>query len=217
MYIRLIKANKEDWKILRCHDYGMEDSRPYFYITGPNGIYRDDDGYAYRFDIYSDALEKLKYLRDKHSADEKKIKAYGIYDRWEILKQHVGGKEYYIISTPDGKFYKDDEGKEYHFKTRQDALEELEYLRGEHDEDKKKVESEQKDMTMVWTGTAEEADKLTSKYGLKYKLKEGEGDDPYLYIELFGNPTSIKNFVIEQGFGGDEEAAKYYVPGIFSL
>ena len=36
-------------------------------------------------------------------------------------------------------------------------------------------------------------------------------------IELFGNPTSIKNFVIEQGFGGDEEAAKEYVPDIFSL
>jgi hypothetical protein len=138
-------------------------------------------------------------------------------DGWEIIKRNDKDKSYFVISTSDGKFYKDDEGKEYHFKTRQDALEELEYLRGEHDEDKKKVESEQKDMTMVWTGTAEEADKLTSKYGLKYKLKEGEGDDPYLYIELFGNPTSIKNFVIEQGFGGDEEAAKYYVPGIFSL
>lgn len=84
-------------------------------------------------------------------------------------------------------------------------------------EDKKKVESEQKSVTTVWTGSAEEAEKLTSKYGLKYKLKEGEGSDPYLYIELFGNPTSIKNFVIEQGFGGDEEAAKEYVPDIFSL
>ena len=84
-------------------------------------------------------------------------------------------------------------------------------------EDKKKVESEQKGVTTVWTGSAEEAEKLTSKYGLKYKLKEGEGSDPYLYIELFGNPTSIKNFVIEQGFGGDEEAAKEYAPDIFSL
>lgn len=151
MYIRLIKANKDGWEILKRHDYDTEDGKQYFYIEGPDGIYQDADGNAYHFDTYKDALE------------------------------------------------------------------ELEYLRGEHDADKKKVESEQKDMTMVWTGTAEEADKLTSKYGLKYKLKEGEGDDPYLYIELFGNPTSIKNFVIEQGFGGDEEAAKYYVPGIFSL
>lgn len=151
MYIRLIKANKEDWKILKRHDYDTKDGKQYFYIEGPNGIYQDDDGNVYHFDTYDDALE------------------------------------------------------------------ELEYLRGEHNEDKKKVESEQKSVTMAWTGSAEEAEKLTSKYGLKYKLKEGEGSDPYLYIELFGNPTSIKNFVIEQGFGGDEEAAKEYVPDIFSL
>ena len=137
MYIRLIRANKGDWKILKRHDYDTEDGKQYFYIEGPDGIYQDDDGNVYHFDTYEEALEELEYLRGEHSADENKIKAYGIYDRWEILKQHVGGKEYYIISTPDGEFYKDYEGEIYKFKTRQDALEELAYLKGEHDGDEK--------------------------------------------------------------------------------
>ena len=58
-------------------------------------------------------------------------------DGWEIIKHNDGDKSYFVISTPDGMFYKDYEGKEYHFETRQDAWEELEDLRGEHDADEK--------------------------------------------------------------------------------
>ena len=75
MYIRLIKANKEDWKILKRHDYDTENGKQYFYIEGPNGIYQDDDGNVYHFDTYEDALEELEYLRGEHDADESKIKA----------------------------------------------------------------------------------------------------------------------------------------------
>ena len=78
------------------------------------------------------------------------IKSYGVYDRWEILKQRVDGKEYYIISFPDGKFYKDSEGKIYKFKTREDALEELAFLKGEHDADEKRVESSKKILVNVF-------------------------------------------------------------------
>lgn len=71
-------------------------------------------------------------------------------DGWEIIKRNDKDKSYFVISTPDGKFYKDDEGKEYHFKTRQDALEELEYLRGEHDADEKEVKSSKKILVNVF-------------------------------------------------------------------
>ena len=48
----------------------------------------------------------------------------------------------WTIKSPDG-MYKDENGKEYHFKTKEDALEELDYLRAEHkgDEESKKVKS----------------------------------------------------------------------------
>lgn len=71
-------------------------------------------------------------------------------DGWEIIKHNDGDKSYFLISTPDGKFYKDYEGKEYHFKTRQDALEELEYLRGEHDADEKGIKSSKKILVNVF-------------------------------------------------------------------
>lgn len=48
----------------------------------------------------------------------------------------------WVIKSPDGT-YKNSDGKDYHFKTKEDALEELDYLRAEHKFDKKskKVES----------------------------------------------------------------------------
>lgn len=42
----------------------------------------------------------------------------------------------WVIKSPDG-IYKNSDGKDYHFKTKEDALEELDYLRAEHKFDKK--------------------------------------------------------------------------------
>lgn len=42
----------------------------------------------------------------------------------------------WVIKSPDGA-YKNSNGKDYHFKTKEDALEELDYLRAEHKFDKK--------------------------------------------------------------------------------
>ena len=48
----------------------------------------------------------------------------------------------WVIKSTDGT-YKNSNGKDYHFKTKEDALEELDYLRAEHkgDEKAKKVKS----------------------------------------------------------------------------
>lgn len=46
----------------------------------------------------------------------------------------------WTIKSPDG-MYKDENGKEYHFKTKEDALEELDYLRAEHKFDKKSADN----------------------------------------------------------------------------
>lgn len=42
----------------------------------------------------------------------------------------------WVIETPNGT-YKNSDGKDYHFKTKEDALEELDYLKAEHKFDKK--------------------------------------------------------------------------------
>lgn len=42
----------------------------------------------------------------------------------------------WVIKSPGGT-YKNSDGKDYHFKTKEDALEELDYLRAEHKFDKK--------------------------------------------------------------------------------
>lgn len=131
MYIRLIKANKEDWKILRRHDYDTEDGKQYFYIEGPNGIYQDDDGNVYHFDTYEDALEELEYLRGEHDADENKIKANK--DGWEVLPHPLGWG--YAIATPDGGYLadEDDEDEIMAFSTRDRAKYELEYYKDQYD------------------------------------------------------------------------------------
>ena len=45
----------------------------------------------------------------------------------------------WVIETPNGT-YKNSDGKDYHFKTKEDALEELDYLRAEHKGDEKAKE-----------------------------------------------------------------------------
>lgn len=45
----------------------------------------------------------------------------------------------WVIKSPDGT-YKNSDGKDYHFKTKEDALEELDYLRAEHKDDEKAKE-----------------------------------------------------------------------------
>lgn len=52
---------------------------------------------------------------------------------WKVEKINEND---WTIKSPDG-MYKNENGKEYHFKTKEDALEELDYLRAEHKFDKK--------------------------------------------------------------------------------
>lgn len=72
-----------------------------------------------------------------------------------------------------------------------------------------------KPVTMVWTGTEEDAERLAKKHGIDYKLVPGKGEDPYTHIELSGDNKKVKNFIVKEGFDGDEEEARKYVPGVF--
>lgn len=63
----------------------------------------------------------MKFLRVLKSSD------------WKVEKI---SETDWVIKSPDG-MYKNENGKEYHFKTKEDALEELDYLRAEHKFDKK--------------------------------------------------------------------------------
>lgn len=44
---------------------------------------------------------------------------------------------------------------------------------------------------------------------------EKYGEDPYTYIELSGDNEKVKNFIVEEGFDGDKEEAREYVPEAF--
>lgn len=61
-----------------------------------------------------------------------------IKSSWSVEKINEND---WTIKSPDG-MYKDENGKEYHFKTKEDALEELDYLRAEHKFDKKSAETD---------------------------------------------------------------------------
>ena len=63
----------------------------------------------------------MKFLRVLKSSD------------WKVEKI---SETDWVIKSPDGT-YKNSDGKDYHFKTEKDALEELDYLRAEHKFDKK--------------------------------------------------------------------------------
>ena len=82
---------------------------------------------------------------------------------WEVLRRHhdtENGEDYYYIWGPDGE-YCDADGNPYHFDTREDALEEVEYLKAEHKFDKKskKVKSGE---SYGWVVNPEDAfDKLS--------------------------------------------------------
>lgn len=85
---------------------------------------------------------------------------------WEVLRRHhdtENGEDYYYIWGPDGE-YCDADGNPYHFDTREDALEELDYLRAEHKFDKKSY---------------------------KYPRIEKEGD---IYHVLYAEGTKSKQF-----------------------
>jgi len=63
---------------------------------------------------------------------------------WKVLRRHhdtENGEDYYYIWGPDGE-YCDADGNPYHFDTREDALEEVEYLKAEHKFDKKADKSQ---------------------------------------------------------------------------
>ena len=58
---------------------------------------------------------------------------------WKVERRHhdtENGEDYYYIWGPDGE-YCDADGEPYRFDSREDALEELDYLRAEHKFDKK--------------------------------------------------------------------------------
>lgn len=64
---------------------------------------------------------------------------------WKVERRHhdtENGEDYYYIWGPDGE-YCDADGEPYRFDTREDALEEVEYLKAEYegDEKAKKVKS----------------------------------------------------------------------------
>ena len=65
---------------------------------------------------------------------------------WTILRRKADdtedGKEYYYISGPKG-IYEDADGNTYKFDSREDALEELEYLKAEHKYEKKSETNKQ--------------------------------------------------------------------------
>lgn len=61
------------------------------------------------------------------------IKLVKASEDWEVEKINEND---WVIKSPDGT-YKNSNGKDYHFKTKEDALEELDYLRAEHKFDKK--------------------------------------------------------------------------------
>lgn len=68
---------------------------------------------------------------------------------------------------------------------------------------------------LPWDGSEEETAKLAKKYGVSYKLVSGPGKDPHQHIQLTGDPAKIKKFVVNEGFGGDKEEAKEWVPELF--
>lgn len=68
---------------------------------------------------------------------------------------------------------------------------------------------------LPWDGNEEETAKLAKKYGVSYKLVSGPGKDPHQHIQLTGSPAKIKKFIVNEGFGGDEEEAKEWLPEIF--
>ena len=66
-------------------------------------------------------------------------------NEWKVERRHhdtENGEDYYYIWGPDGE-YCDANGEPYHFDSREDALEEVEYLKAEHkgNEKAKKVKS----------------------------------------------------------------------------
>lgn len=75
---------------------------------------------------------------------------------------------------------------------------------------------EEKSTKLPWDGDEKETSKLAKKYGISYKLTEGPGKDPHQHIELTGDPAKIKQFIINEGFDGDEKEAKKWVPEAFN-
>ena len=72
------------------------------------------------------------------------IKLVKASEEWKVLRRHhdtEDGEEYYYIEGPNG-IYQDEDGNTYKFDTKEDALEELDYLRAEHKFDKKSAETD---------------------------------------------------------------------------
>lgn len=67
---KIKKTAKEDWTILRRKADDTEDGKEYYYISGPKGIYQDDDGNTYKFDTREEALEEVEYLKAEHKYED---------------------------------------------------------------------------------------------------------------------------------------------------
>ena len=128
MYIRLIKASKDGWEIIKHND----GDKSYFLISTPDGeFYKDYEGKEYHFKTRQDALEELAYLRGEHDGDENEIKASK--DGWEVMPNPLGWG--YVIATPDGGYLADEDDKDelMTFSTRDRAKYELEYYKDQYD------------------------------------------------------------------------------------
>ena len=139
--------------------------------------------------------------------------------KWSVEKINEND---WTIKSPDG-MYKDENGKEYHFKTKEDALEELDYLRAEHKFDKKsykypRIEKEGDIYHVLYAeGTkskqfdnkkdAEEfkksiRSKLNKKAGESYGWivnNEDAWDKLWLFVDAFGEKEALEALASAMG------------------
>ena len=103
---------------------------------------------------------------------------------WDVEKINEND---WTIKSPDG-MYKDENGKEYHFKTKEDALEELDYLRAEHKFDKKSADEEDKKINKQINDLLKECRDMLNWY---YEQGKNENMDDY----NFDNTDKMYNLV----------------------
>ena len=100
----------------------------------------------------------------------------------------------WTIKSPDG-MYKDEKGKEYHFKTKEEALEELDYLRAEHKFDKqsskkvmsKVVQVNVNNIDWYWDDMEDEDLKAVKSLPKTYKKLNVEVEDEFDEDEIYNN------------------------------
>lgn len=100
------------------------------------------------------------------------VKLVKASEDWEVEKINEND---WVIKSPDGT-YKNSNGKDYHFKTKEDALEELDYLRAEHKFDKKSADEEDKKINKQINDLLKECRDMLNWY---YEQGKNENMDDY--------------------------------------